>query len=113
LSRAGVTDKATQRKLNVINVSLFTPALLFSKVSSLMDWGYLFEKLINDPGRVLVNASEVEGDVDYTAWVSYVARGAEAQSLRCDRFVVVTSLSAGVAWTLAKIFKLKRSQRWV
>jgi predicted permease len=32
LSRAGVTDKATQRKLNVINVSLFTPALLFSKV---------------------------------------------------------------------------------
>ena len=33
LSKAGVTDKATQRKLNVINVSLFTPALLFSKVS--------------------------------------------------------------------------------
>lgn len=29
-----MTDKATQRKLNVINVSLFTPALLFSKVSA-------------------------------------------------------------------------------
>jgi predicted permease len=28
-----VTDKATQRKLNIINVSLFTPALLFSKVA--------------------------------------------------------------------------------
>lgn len=28
-----MTDKATQRKLNVINVSLFTPALLCSKVS--------------------------------------------------------------------------------
>lgn len=39
LSRAGVTDKATQRKLNVINVSLFTPALLFSKV------GYLQHEL--------------------------------------------------------------------
>jgi predicted permease len=35
LSRSGVTDKATQRKLNVINVSLFTPALLFSKVRSI------------------------------------------------------------------------------
>lgn len=33
LSRAGITDKATQRKMNVINVSLFTPALLFSKVA--------------------------------------------------------------------------------
>jgi hypothetical protein len=33
LAYAGVTDKATQRKLNIINVSLFTPALLFSKVS--------------------------------------------------------------------------------
>lgn len=38
LARAGVTDKATQRKLNVINVSLFTPALLFSKVSSRRVW---------------------------------------------------------------------------
>jgi hypothetical protein len=38
LSRAGVTDKATQRKLNVINVSLFTPALLFSKVSPALFW---------------------------------------------------------------------------
>jgi hypothetical protein len=34
LAYAGVVDKATQRKLNVINVSLFTPALLFSKVSA-------------------------------------------------------------------------------
>ena len=34
LAYTGVTDKATQRKLNIINVSLFTPALLFSKVST-------------------------------------------------------------------------------
>jgi hypothetical protein len=40
LSIAGITDKATQRKLNVINVSLFTPALLFSKVRpSTLDFG--------------------------------------------------------------------------
>ncbi|WRT65095.1 uncharacterized protein IL334_002037 [Kwoniella shivajii] len=67
LSSAGVTDKATQRKLNVINVSLFTPALLFSKLKEM--------------------------------WIIPLG------------FVVVTGLSAGVAWVLATLFKLKRSQR--
>ncbi|WVQ68916.1 uncharacterized protein L199_007125 [Kwoniella botswanensis] len=75
LSKAGVTDKATQRKLNVINVSLFTPALLFSKVAYSLTPSKLKEMWIIPLG-----------------------------------FVVVTGLSAGVAWVLAKLFKLKKSQ---
>nr|XP_019047525.1 endoplasmic reticulum protein [Kwoniella bestiolae CBS 10118]OCF26455.1 endoplasmic reticulum protein [Kwoniella bestiolae CBS 10118] len=75
LSKAGVTDKATQRKLNVINVSLFTPALLFSKVAYSLTPAKLKEMWIIPLG-----------------------------------FVVVTGLSAGVAWVLAKLFKLKKSQ---
>ncbi|WWC87148.1 uncharacterized protein L201_002034 [Kwoniella dendrophila CBS 6074] len=75
LSRAGVTDKATQRKLNVINVSLFTPALLFSKVAYSLTPAKLREMWIIPLG-----------------------------------FVVVTGLSAGVAWVLAKMMKLSRSQ---
>ncbi|OBZ67550.1 putative transporter C5D6.04 [Grifola frondosa] len=33
LARRGVLDKVTQKKLNRLNVSIFTPALLFSKVA--------------------------------------------------------------------------------
>ncbi|WVR04361.1 hypothetical protein IAU60_001362 [Kwoniella sp. DSM 27419] len=75
LSRAGVTDKATQRKLNVINVSLFTPALLFSKVAYSLTPAKLREMWIIPLG-----------------------------------FVLVTGLSAVVAWVLARIFRLSRSQ---
>ncbi|ODO03074.1 hypothetical protein I350_05919 [Cryptococcus amylolentus CBS 6273] len=76
LARSGVTDKATQRKLNVINVSLFTPALLFSKVAYSLTPAKLKELWIIPLG-----------------------------------FVIVTGVSAGVAWSLAKTFKLSKSQR--
>ncbi|WVQ76735.1 hypothetical protein IAR50_006409 [Cryptococcus sp. DSM 104548] len=75
LARAGVTDKATQRKLNVINVSLFTPALLFSKVAYSLTPAKLKELWIIPLG-----------------------------------FVIITGISAGVAWILAKTFKLSKSQ---
>lgn len=125
LSRAGVTDKATQRKLNVINVSLFTPALLFSKVcyrcASWCPWcrhenlgGALWTTLHRSDGSgcLFPDARQAEGDVDYPAGVSGLEScwrgGTEEYS-----FVLVSGLSAVVAWTLAKIFKLKRSQRYV
>ncbi|KAL7423264.1 hypothetical protein Q5752_002564 [Cryptotrichosporon argae] len=76
LARSGVTDKATQRKLNVINVSLFTPALLFSKVAFSLTPAKLKEMWIIPLG-----------------------------------FVLVTGVSAAVAWALAKVLKLKKSQR--
>ncbi|TXT13478.1 hypothetical protein VHUM_00845 [Vanrija humicola] len=75
LASTGVTDKATQRKLNVINVSLFTPALLFSKVAFSLTPSKLKEMWIIPLG-----------------------------------FVLITGASAGVAWFLSKLFKLKRSQ---
>nr|KIR86098.1 endoplasmic reticulum protein [Cryptococcus tetragattii IND107] len=75
LARAGVTDKATQRKLNVINVSLFTPALLFSKVAYSLTPAKLKELWIIPLG-----------------------------------FVLISGLSALVAWLLAKVFRLSRSQ---
>lgn len=75
LARAGVTDKATQRKLNVINVSLFTPALLFSKVAYSLTPAKLKELWIIPLG-----------------------------------FILITGLSALVAWFLAKVFRLSKSQ---
>ncbi|KAK1926685.1 auxin efflux carrier [Papiliotrema laurentii] len=75
LAYAGITDKATQRKLNVINVSLFTPALLFSKVAFSLTPAKLKEMWIIPLG-----------------------------------FVIVSGLSALVAWVMAKIFRLKKSQ---
>ncbi|BEI80618.1 hypothetical protein CcaverHIS002_0111470 [Cutaneotrichosporon cavernicola] len=75
LASTGVTDKATQRKLNVINVSLFTPALLFSKVAFSLTPAKLKEM-----------------------WIIPLS------------FVVITGVSALVAWSLAKLFKLNRSQ---
>jgi hypothetical protein len=66
LAYAGITDKATQRKLNVINVSLFTPALLFSKVG--------FKRLIWESmlisGRILPHPFKAQGDVDHPSRVS-------------------------------------------
>ncbi|WVN88656.1 uncharacterized protein L203_103867 [Cryptococcus depauperatus CBS 7841] len=76
LARTGVTDKATQRKLNIINVSLFTPALLFSKVAYSLTPAKLKELWIIPLG-----------------------------------FVFITGLSAAVAYVLAKILRLSRSQR--
>ncbi|CAK9784257.1 auxin efflux carrier [Cutaneotrichosporon oleaginosum] len=75
LASTGVTDKATQRKLNVINVSLFTPALLFSKVAFSLTPAKLKEM-----------------------WIIPLS------------FVVITGVSALVAWVLSKVFKLKKSQ---
>lgn len=60
-----MTDKATQRKLNVINVSLFTPALLFSKVSQAVSRATAADMA----GGVLVDAGQTEGDVDHSAWI--------------------------------------------
>lgn len=105
LSRAGVTDKATQRKLNVINVSLFTPALLFSKVSCLRS---MSTTQLNRSGRIFIDSGEIEGDVDYTARVS--ARKSEKSKAHTGSFVIVTSLSAAVAWGMSKMLGLKRSQ---
>ncbi|KAJ9107705.1 hypothetical protein QFC21_001165 [Naganishia friedmannii] len=76
LARTGVLDKATQRKVNVLNVSFATPALLGSKVA----FSLTPEKLKE-------------------MWVIPLG------------FVIITAVSAGVAWVMGTMFRLSRSQR--
>ncbi|KDQ09145.1 hypothetical protein BOTBODRAFT_138169 [Botryobasidium botryosum FD-172 SS1] len=76
LAKNGILDKATQKKINRMNVSLFTPCLLFSKVAFTLNPSKLKE-----------------------LWIIPAT------------FVVVTSVSAGVAWLLGTLLRLKRTQR--
>ncbi|KAF9788658.1 membrane transport protein-domain-containing protein [Thelephora terrestris] len=76
LAKRGILDKKTQRQLNRLNVSLFTPSLLFSKVAFFVTPQKLRE-----------------------LWVIPIF------------FIVVTSLSMGVAFLLGWVLRLKRSQR--
>jgi len=59
-------------------------------------------------GGILIDACKIEGDVDYSSRVG-LSSYLEGDGL-IGRFVVITGLSAAVAWVLAKMFKLKRSQ---
>lgn len=54
LARQGVLDKKTQTKINKVNVSFFTPALLFSKVAFSLDPGRLAELIIVPAGFVII-----------------------------------------------------------
>lgn len=76
LARQGVLDKTTQTKINKVNVSFFTPALLFSKVAFTLDPARLAELIIVPAG-----------------------------------FVIITVVSALVAWMLSSVARLTRAQR--
>lgn len=69
-------DKKTQKQLNRVNVSLFTPCLLFSKVAFSLSPAKLKE-----------------------LWIIPIL------------FVVVTGVSALVAYALGTVLRLRRSQR--
>ncbi|GAA99562.1 uncharacterized protein L969DRAFT_73659 [Mixia osmundae IAM 14324] len=75
LARKGIVDDKTKKRLNHLNVSLFTPCLLFSKVA----WSLSPDKLAE-------------------LWVVPIG------------FCIVTGVSAGVAYVMAKLFRLKKSQ---
>ncbi|TFK48932.1 hypothetical protein OE88DRAFT_1633843 [Heliocybe sulcata] len=76
LARRGVLDKKTQKQLNRVNVSLFTPSLLFSKVAFFLSPAKLKE-----------------------LWIIPIF------------FTFTTIASMIVAYVLATVFRLKRSQR--
>ncbi|KAI0821874.1 membrane transport protein-domain-containing protein [Trametes gibbosa] len=76
LAKKGILDRSTQKKLNRLNVSIFTPSLLFSKVAFFLSPAKLRE-----------------------LWVIPIV------------FVVTTSVSMLVAYTLGVSLGLKRSQR--
>ena len=54
LARQGVLDKKTQTKINRLNVSFFTPALLFSKVAFTLNPARLAELIIVPAGFVII-----------------------------------------------------------
>ncbi|KAJ9479575.1 putative transporter [Pseudozyma hubeiensis] len=54
LARRGIIDKRTQTKINKLNVSFFTPALLFSKVAFTLNPARLAELFIVPLGFVIV-----------------------------------------------------------
>lgn len=54
LARRGIMDKRTQTKINKLNVSFFTPALLFSKVAFTLNPARLAELIIVPLGFVIV-----------------------------------------------------------
>ncbi|SPO23886.1 uncharacterized protein UTRI_03599_B [Ustilago trichophora] len=54
LARRGIIDKRTQTKINKLNVSFFTPALLFSKVAFTLNPARLVELIIVPLGFVIV-----------------------------------------------------------
>ncbi|EPQ29683.1 uncharacterized protein PFL1_02903 [Pseudozyma flocculosa PF-1] len=56
LARRGIIDKKTQTKINKLNVSFFTPALLFSKVAFTLNPARLAELIIVPLGWVIVTA---------------------------------------------------------
>lgn len=56
LARRGIIDKRTQTKINKLNVSFFTPALLFSKVAFTLNPARLAELIIVPLGFVIVTA---------------------------------------------------------
>lgn len=57
LARRGIIDKRTQTKINKINVSFFTPALLFSKVAFSLNPRRLAELVIVPLGFVIVTVT--------------------------------------------------------
>ncbi|KAH9924091.1 auxin efflux carrier [Fomitopsis serialis] len=76
LAVQGILDKKTQKQINRVNVSLFTPALLFSKVAFFLTPAKLAQ-----------------------LWVIPIV------------FIIVTLVSMAVAYLLAWMLKLKKSQR--
>ncbi|SNX87184.1 uncharacterized protein MEPE_05894 [Melanopsichium pennsylvanicum] len=54
LARRGIIDKRTQTKINKLNVSFFTPALLFSKVAFTLNPARLAQLIIVPLGFVIV-----------------------------------------------------------
>lgn len=75
LARRGIIDRKTQTKINKINVSVFTPALLFSKVAFTLNPRRLAELLIVPIGFVLVTLVST-----LAAWLlAGVARLSKAQ----------------------------------
>jgi predicted permease len=111
LAGRGILDKKTQKvrlapaqrplrclsrrqQLNRLNVSLFTPSLLFSKVAFFLSPGMCFA--VSDERRAHSLLEKLK-----ELWIIPIF------------FVIVTTVSMSVSFLLGSIFRVKRSQRYV
>ncbi|KAG6872496.1 hypothetical protein C0995_009358 [Termitomyces sp. Mi166 len=93
LAKQGILDKKTQKQINHLNVNLFTPALLFSKVAFFLSPG--MSKL----DRIAFAIADTFVEKLRELWIVPIF------------FVIVTLVSMLVACCLSYFVGLKRSQR--
>lgn len=82
LARQGVLDKKTQTKINKLNVSFFTPALLFSKVAFTLNPARLAELVIVPLGFVIVTVVSTLAAV-LLSWMAKLSRSQRNFSIAC------------------------------
>ncbi|KAF5379012.1 hypothetical protein D9615_006053 [Tricholomella constricta] len=95
LAGQGILDKKTQKQLNRLNVFLFTPALLFSKVAFFLSPGEQPHHEFPVKDFLIGDDSEKLREL----WVVPIF------------FVIVSTVSMTVSFTLGWMFGLKKSQR--
>jgi predicted permease len=82
------------QQLNRLNIALFTPSLLFSKVAFFLSPGF-FHSPHFDPSLDLMSSAKLR-----ELWIIPIF------------FIVVTIVSMAIAFLLGLLFRLKRSQRY-
>ncbi|KAH8832923.1 auxin efflux carrier [Flagelloscypha sp. PMI_526] len=91
LAHSGILDKRTQRQLNKLNVSLFTPALLFSKVAFFLTPSKLKELWVIPIFFVVVTAISM-GTAQVLGWALRLKRSQRAFATAAAMFMNSNSL---------------------
>ncbi|PWZ03805.1 hypothetical protein BCV70DRAFT_197997 [Testicularia cyperi] len=82
LARRGIIDKRTQTKINKLNVSFFTPALLFSKVAFTLNPARLAELIIVPLGFVIVTVVSTLSAL-LLSWISGLSKAQRNFAVAC------------------------------
>jgi predicted permease len=82
LARQGVLDKKTQTKINKLNVSFFTPSLLFSKVAFTLNPARLAELIIVPAGFVIITVMSCAAAF-LLSWTANLSRSQRNFSIAC------------------------------
>lgn len=82
LARQGILDKKTQTKINKLNVSFFTPALLFSKVAFTLNPARLAELIIVPAGFVIITVISCIAAL-ILSWTANLSKSQRNFSIAC------------------------------
>lgn len=82
LARQGILDKKTQTKINKLNVSFFTPALLFSKVAFTLNPARLAELIIVPAGFVIITVTSCIAAF-ILSWTANLSKSQRNFSIAC------------------------------